>query len=134
MENTTPNNPVDALPPTQKAAAPQSPVTESSTNQPRKKKMSEAALAANRANAQKSTGPRTASGKARSASNAFQHGLYSMKNYRHLVMVFLRGVSTGISAAIFTGISTVDGSLAIDCLLVGSLFRLLFMRFLLSRN
>jgi hypothetical protein len=80
MENTTPdntrNNNVDALPPTQKAPA----------TEPRKKTMTEAALAANRANAKKSTGPRTAAGKARSASNAFQHGLYSMKNYQHLVM------------------------------------------------
>ena len=75
MENKTPNTPVDALPPTQKAPA----------NEPRKKKMTEAALAANRANAKKSTGPRTTAGKARSASNAFQHGLYSMKNYSHLV-------------------------------------------------
>ncbi|MCX6975806.1 MAG: hypothetical protein NTZ94_16255, partial [Verrucomicrobia bacterium] len=81
MENKTPDTPVDALPPTQKA-----PATGSSTNQPRKKNMSEAALAANRANAKKSTGPRTAAGKARSASNAFQHGLYSMNNYRHLAM------------------------------------------------
>ena len=81
MENTTPNNnldntldnDVDALPPTTQAPA----------TEPRKKTMTEAALAANRANAQKSTGPRTAAGKARSASNAFQHGLYAMRNFQH---------------------------------------------------
>ena len=36
--------------------------------------LSQARLAANRANAQKSTGPRTSEGKARSAANACQHG------------------------------------------------------------
>ena len=43
--------------------------------------MSEAALAANRANALKSTGPRTAAGKLKAASNSLKHGLYSMKNF-----------------------------------------------------
>lgn len=38
---------------------------------------SPARLAANRANAQKSTGPRTHEGKARSAQNAVQHGAYA---------------------------------------------------------
>ena len=52
--------------------------------QPRKKTMTPAAIEANRRNAKKSTGPRTAAGKARSASNAFQHGLYSLRNYTHL--------------------------------------------------
>ena len=51
---------------------------------PRKKTMTSAAIEANRRNAKKSTGPRTTAGKARSASNAFQHGLYSLRNYTHL--------------------------------------------------
>ncbi len=38
---------------------------------------SPAQIAANRANAQQSTGPRTEAGKRRIASNALQHGLYS---------------------------------------------------------
>ena len=36
---------------------------------------SEAKAAANRRNAKRSTGPRTASGKARASRNAFRHGL-----------------------------------------------------------
>lgn len=39
-----------------------------------KRRMTEAALAANRANALKSTGPRTAAGKARSRLNGLKHG------------------------------------------------------------
>src|ERR1700739_2323336 len=40
-----------------------------------KKTLSDAQLAANRANAQKSTGPRSVEGKARSSRNSFNHGL-----------------------------------------------------------
>jgi len=61
------------------------PTTEASEPTPPKKTMSEAAIAANRANAQKSTGPRTAAGKLKSASNALQHGLYSLSNFEHFV-------------------------------------------------
>jgi hypothetical protein len=52
---------------------------------PRKKTMTEAALAANRANALKSTGPRTEKGKLKAASNSLKHGLYSMKNFDSFV-------------------------------------------------
>jgi len=45
--------------------------------QPRKKTMSEAALAANRANAKNCTGPKTREGKFKSSLNALKHGLYS---------------------------------------------------------
>lgn len=46
---------------------------------PRKKTMSPAAIAANRANARKSTGPRTRNGKIKSSVNALRHGVYSEK-------------------------------------------------------
>jgi len=57
----------------------------SETEQPQKKTMTEAALAANRANAQKSTGPRSPTGKLKAASNSLKHGLYSMKSFDHFV-------------------------------------------------
>ncbi len=52
---------------------------------PRKRTMSAAAIAANRANAKRSTGPRTAAGKLRSASNSLQHGLYSLQCVENIV-------------------------------------------------
>jgi hypothetical protein len=59
-----------------------SPCINDNTTRKRRKTMSPAQLAANRANAKKSTGPRTAQGKARSARNALKHGLLA----RHLVL------------------------------------------------
>jgi len=50
-------------------------IDQSNVETPRKKTMSPAAQAANRANAQKSTGPRTAEGRAKSAANRTSHGL-----------------------------------------------------------
>ncbi|MBM3763739.1 MAG: hypothetical protein FJW36_26365 [Acidobacteria bacterium] len=55
------------------------------TNEKRSKTMTEAALAANRANALKSTGPRTPAGKLKAASNSLKHGLYSLKNFENFV-------------------------------------------------
>ena len=49
----------------------------STVETPRKKTMTEAALAANRANAKKCTGPKTREGKFKSSLNALKHGLYS---------------------------------------------------------
>ena len=48
-------------------------------SKPRKKIMSDAAIAANRANAKKCTGPKTRDGKFKSCLNAMKHGIYSNK-------------------------------------------------------
>ena len=59
---------------------------ETSTATPKRPKtMSAAAIAANRANAQRSTGPRTPAGKLKAASNSLKHGLYSMKNFDNFI-------------------------------------------------
>jgi hypothetical protein len=47
-----------------------------------KRPISPRKLEANRRNAQKSTGPRTAEGKAKSSRNSYTHGLYSSRLYR----------------------------------------------------
>ncbi len=51
----------------------------------RPKTMTPAALEANRRNAAKSTGPRSAEGKLKAASNSLKHGLYSMKNFDNFI-------------------------------------------------
>ena len=59
---------------------------EPSTAKPKRPKtMSPAAIAANRANALKSTGPRTPAGKLKAASNSLKHGLYAMRNFDHFI-------------------------------------------------
>jgi len=66
------------LPPEEPPAA-----TASSTEQPakhgREGQIPAAKLAANRANAQRSTGPKTAEGKAKSAQNAVKHGIFATR-------------------------------------------------------
>jgi hypothetical protein len=51
------------------------------TTTPNRPTLSEAQLAANRANAQHSTGPRSTEGKARAAANALKHGLRAHNLY-----------------------------------------------------
>lgn len=47
--------------------------------------LSDVKLAANRNNAKRSTGPKSALGKAKSASNSLQHGFYSLRNFENFV-------------------------------------------------
>ena len=65
--------------------APRPADTPSQTPPPIASPTSAARLAANRANAAHSTGPRTALGKARSASNSLQHGFYSLQHFQNFV-------------------------------------------------
>jgi hypothetical protein len=60
-------------------------VPSSKASAPKKKTMSPAAIAANRANALKSTGPRTPTCKLKAASNSLKHGLYAMRNFDHFI-------------------------------------------------
>ncbi|MFO0340252.1 MAG: hypothetical protein ACK52Z_16055, partial [Acidobacteriota bacterium] len=60
-------------------------LNQNSTPKKRTKTMSPAALAANRANALKSTGPRSPQGKIIAASNALKHGIFSLSNFNTFV-------------------------------------------------
>ncbi len=63
-----------------------------------KRRMTEAALAARRANAKKSTGPRTEAGKARSRFNALKHGrnsLLARKYFRFWLESQVEGIRPG---------------------------------------
>jgi len=95
----------DAQPAAAGAGAPLSPeeppaATASSTEQPakhgQKGQISAAKLAANRANARHSTGPRTTEGKAKSAQNAIKHGIFAKR--------FLHGASAEAAAEMETAI------------------------------
>jgi hypothetical protein len=61
------------------------PTDASTANSRQPKTMSPAAIAANRTNAQRSTGPRTPAGKLKAASNSLKHGLYSLKNFDNFI-------------------------------------------------
>src|SRR5262245_10281402 len=50
-----------------------------------KRAPSERQLAANRANAQRSTGPRTAAGKARASLNALRHGILARSAFNQVI-------------------------------------------------
>jgi hypothetical protein len=57
------------------------PTRRTRTSTPKRPRLTDAQLAANRANAQESTGPRTAAGKARSSANAVSFGLFSARGF-----------------------------------------------------
>jgi hypothetical protein len=61
-------------PPVTEASSPGSPIEEEE-----KRAISPRKLAANRANAQRSSGPKTAEGKAKSAQNAIKHGIFATR-------------------------------------------------------
>ncbi|MFO0284080.1 MAG: hypothetical protein ACK532_19430, partial [Acidobacteriota bacterium] len=60
-------------------------LNQNSTPKKRNKHLSTADLAANRANALKSTGPRSPQGKIIAASNALKHGIFSLSNFNTFV-------------------------------------------------
>jgi hypothetical protein len=60
---------------------------------------SRARLAANRSNARKSRGPRTAAGKTRAARNALRHGLYAIKLRDAALAPRIEAIATKLCAA-----------------------------------